>query len=184
MSKAKKVKASVHRGAGKVASAIAKVYESIDSGGNILTQVCKSAAQVYKGAVIPKPDLKFIAQNVARLREWTPASGQTRMSEVRKILRVYDRLPEAIAAYTSKHDTFTWHTAVKLARCLNREPSLKHALALMEVKQKAAQVSPLQACGKACHRLINLETTGGSKARKFQDAVQDIAESMGIPNVF
>ena len=180
-SKQSKVKATPRKGANKLASAIAKVYESIDSGGNILTQVCKSATQVYGGDAIPTVDMKFITSTVARLRGWTPASGQTRMSEVRKVLRVYNRLPEAIAAYTAKHDGFTWHTAIKLARCLNREPALAPALRLMDAKAKAAHVSPLQACGKACSRLINLETTGGSKARKFQDAVQDVAESMGIP---
>ncbi len=174
----------VHKGAGKVAAAIAKVYGIVAQNGNVITQCVSSAMSVYKGADIPKKDLSAIADKVAMLRKWTPASAGPRKSEVRKILRVYPRLPEAIAAYAKKHDSFTWHTAVKLARCLGREPALNKALALMDSAPKAAAFSALELCGKATRRLINLETTGGSKARIFQDAVQDIAESMGIPKVF
>ena len=176
--------APVNKGAGKVAAAIAKVYGIVAQNGNVITQCVTSAHAVYKGADIPKKDLSAIADKVAQLRKWTPASSGPRKSEVRKILRVYPRLPEAITAYARKHDSFTWHTAVKLARCLGREPALNKALALMDAMPKADPATPLELCGKATRRLINLDTTSGSKARKFQDAVQEIAESMGIPKVF
>ncbi len=168
----------VNKGAGKVAAAIARVYEVVGQGGNIVTQLCKSANAVYKGETIPKRDLKTIADTVARLRNWSPVSAGPRKSEVRKMLRVYDRLPEAIIAYGRKHDTFPWHAAMKLARCLNREPSLKQALALMDSKAKVASTSPLVQVSKAASRLINIDTTSGSKARKFQDAVESIADTM------
>lgn len=176
--KGKKDAPAVNKGAGKLAATIAKVYEVVGQSGNIITQVCKSAAVVYKGAVIPKRDLKAIAETVARLRGWSPVSAGPRKSEVRKMLRVYDRLPEAIDAYGAKHDTFPWHTAMKLARCLGREPALKKALALMDASRKADATSPLTQVSKATSRLINIDTTSGSKARKFQDAVEKIAETM------
>ncbi|MCB7129194.1 MAG: hypothetical protein J3T61_06630 [Candidatus Brocadiales bacterium] len=177
-SKTTKKAPAVNKGAGKVAAAIAKVYEIVGQGGNIVTQLCKSANAVYKGETIPKRDLKTIADTVARLRNWSPVSAGPRKSEVRKMLRVYDRLPEAIVAYGKKHDTFPWHAAMKLARCLNREPSLKQALALMDSSKQADRGSPLTQVSKACSRLINIDTTAGSKARKFQDAVESLAESM------
>ncbi len=169
---------AVNKGAGKVAAAIAKVYEVVGQGGNIVTQLCKSANAVYKGETIPKRDLKTIADTVARLRNWSPVSAGPRKSEVRKMLRVYDRLPEAIVAYGRKHDTFPWHAAMKLARCLNREPSLKQALALMDSSKVADKGSPLTQVSKAASRLINIDTSSGSKARKFQDAVESLADTM------
>ena len=180
----KETAAQVNKGAGKVAAAIAKVYGIVAQNGNVITQCVTSAMSVYKGADIPKRDLSAIADKVAMLRKWTPASSGPRKSEVRKILRVYPRLPEAITAYARKHDSFTWHTAVKLARCLGREPALNKALALMDSGPAKPEASPLVLCGRACKRLISVNSTGGSKARKFQDAVQDIAEQMDIPNVF
>lgn len=169
----------VSKGASKVAAAIAKVYGVVAQGGNVITQCVTSAQSVYKGADIPKRDLSVIADTVARLRNWTPASAGPRKSEVRKILRVYTRLPEAIKAYTAKHDSFTWHTAVKLARCLNREPALRCALALMDASSKAAKVTPMKALSQQVSRIMNIDTTT-AKVVKFQDSLERLCEAQGI----
>jgi hypothetical protein len=180
MAKQAKGKTStVSRGAGKVAAAIAKVYGVVAQNGNVITQCVSSAQSVYRGAAIPKADLSVIADTVARLRKWTPTSAGPRKSEVRKILRVYTRLPEAIQAYCKKHDSFTWHTAVKLARCLNREPSLRQALALMDRKAESKAITPLKACGNAVSKIMNLDTRT-SKIVGFQNALEALAETHGI----
>ena len=178
-SKRKQDKPTIARGASKVAAAIAKVYGVVAQNGNVITQSVTSAQQVYKGAKIPKADLSAIADTVARLRGWTPASAGPRKSEVRKILRVYTRLPEAIQAYAKKHDSFTWHTAVKLARCLNREPALKQALALMDQKSEAKEITPLKAVGNAVSKIMNLDTRA-AKIMGFQDALESLCETHGI----
>lgn len=173
-----KDKPTINKGATKVANAIAKVYEIVGKSGSVVTQCVTSARSVYKGAAIPKADLSFIADNVARMRNWTPASSGPRKSEVRKILRVYDRLPEAIDAYCSKHDTFTWHTAIKLARCLNREPALRPALALMEAKVAIA-ASPAKALGAAISKAMNVETRT-VKIVAFQEGLEQLCDKHGI----
>lgn len=169
----------VNKGANKVAYAIAKVYGIVAGNGNVITQCVSSAMQVYKGAAIPKKDLSVIADKVAQLRQWTPASAGPRKSEVRKILRVYPRLPEAIVAYARKHDSFTWHTAVKLARCLNREPALKKALALMEALPKPKPMTPVKACGNAVSRIMNLDTQS-AKINAFQQGLESLCDTHGI----
>lgn len=178
--KAKQDKPKVNKGATKVANAIAKVYEIVGNQGNVVTQCVTSAMSVYKGAKVPKADLSFIADNVARIRSWTVMSAKVRKSEVRKILRVYDRLPEAIDAYTAKHDSFTWHTAVKLARCLDREPALRSALALMDAKSASVSITPAKALSAAIGRAMNVEARSGTSAAKFQIALEQLCETHNI----
>ena len=103
-----------------VATALAKAYEALDDQSSIVTQVCNSATAVFKGEAIQKHDMEAIIAKLAKLRNWSDASRKVRSSEVRAVLKNYDRLPEAIAAYKSKADTnhFSWHMAVKLARVL------------------------------------------------------------------
>ncbi len=176
--KAKKTEAKVNKGAAKVANVIAKVYEIVGKSGNVVTQCVTSAQSVYKGATIPQQDLVFIANNVSRIRKWTSASATVRKSEVRKILKQYTRLPEAIDAYCAKHDTFTWHSAVKLARCLDREPAMRPALALMEARVAEAD-SPLKALGKAVSKAMNVDTKT-VRIVAFQEGLEQLCEQHNI----
>ncbi len=151
-------KVTVNRGADKVANAVAAVYDTIDNAGNVVTQCVTAARQVYKGDKIPKIDLSYIADNVARIRGWSPASLKQRKSEVRVILRAYDRLPDAINSYCRKADGFTWHDAVKLARCLGREPSQLQAVKLALAKNQPARQTPIKQIGSAVSRIMNTES--------------------------
>ena len=179
MSKAKTTEAKINKGAGKVANAIAKVYEIVGQSGSVVTQCVTSAMSVYKGAAIPQQDLRFIADNVARIRKWTSVSARARKSEVRKILKQYTRLPEAIDAYCAKHDAFTWHTAVKLARCLDREPALRPALALMSAQTVSKAATPAKALGTAISKAMNVETRT-AKIVAFQGDLEQLCEKHGI----
>ncbi len=174
----KQVKATP--GIAKVASAIAKAYETQASSGNVITQVCKIAASVFKGKAANSTDLKSIATTVTRLRGWSKASAGPRASEVRKIVRHYQRIPEAVEKYCSNHDTFSWHDAMRLLTCLNREPALRPALALMTKSNAAkAEAKPAKIVGLAVSRIMNVDTRA-AKITKFQDALEQLCDSHGI----
>ena len=172
------VKATV--GISKVANAIAKAYATQAESGNVITQVCKIAAQVFKGKDANSTDLKEIAKSVARQRGWTPASAGPRMSEVRKIVRQYKRIPEAVQAYMRKHETFSWHSAMRLITCLNREPALRPALALMDTSNATKQAArPAKVVSLAVSRIMNVDTRA-SKIVNFQSALEGLCETHDI----
>lgn len=167
-------------GISKIANAIAKAYATNDSSGNVITHVCKIAAQVFKGKDANSTDLKEIAASVARQRGWTPASAGPRMSEVKKIVKQYQRIPEAVKAYTRNGKAFTWHTAMRLITCLNREPALRPALSLMDSSSKAKEAArPAKVIALAVSRIMNIDTRA-SKLVSFQSALEGLCETHEI----
>jgi hypothetical protein len=103
-----------------------------------------------------------------------------RKSEVRKIVRQYPRINEAVEKYTATHDNFTWHTAMRLITCLHREPALNKALALMDAgNAKKGKVTAIKACGQSVSRIMNLDTTA-KKIVDFQNALESLCEKHGI----
>lgn len=151
-------KTEVHKGATKVASGIAKVFDTVAKQGNILTQCVTSVKSVYRGADVPVADERFIADNVARIRNWSKASEGPRKSEVRKIVRNYALIPEAMQLYQRKHDTFTWHTAMKLVTKLNAGNTPKQAVAAMVATASASAPKPMAVFAAAIARIVNLDT--------------------------
>ncbi len=167
-------------GISKVANAIAKAYATQAGSGNVITQVCKIAASVFRGKDANSTDLKEIATSVARQRGWSPASSGPRMSEVRKIVRNYKRMPEAVTTYLSKHDAFSWHDAMRLLTCLNREPSNRIALSLMDKSNATKQAArPAKVIGTAISRIMNVDTRT-AKIVGFQEALESLCETHDI----
>lgn len=154
----KETKVEVRKGATKVASGIAKVFDTVSKQGNILTQCVTSVRSVYRGAEVPVVDERFIADNVARIRNWSKASEGPRKSEVRKIVRNYALIPEAMQLYQKKHDTFTWHTAMKLVTKLNGGNTPRQAVAAMVATSDSAPPNALKVFASCITRIVNLET--------------------------
>lgn len=151
-------KQEVKKGASKVASGIAKVFDTVSKQGNILTQCVTAVKGTYRGAEVPVADERFIADNVARIRNWSKASEGPRKSEVRKIVRNYALIPEAMQLYQKKHDTFTWHTAMRLVTKLNGGNTPKQAVAAMVATTSANAPTALKVFAAAITRIVNLET--------------------------
>ena len=178
--KASKADVKTTVGISKVANAIAKAYATQAESGNVITQVCKVAAQVFKGKDANTSDLREIARTVAELRGWTPASAGPRMSEVRKIVRNYKRIPEAVTAYLRKHDTFSWHTAMRLMTCLNAEPALNQALKRMDKSNVAkALAKPGKVIASAISRIMNVDTRSANIV-SFQTALESLCEKHNV----
>ena len=180
MAKGKKDAPKVSKGATRVANTIAKVFGAVAKQGNVVTQCVTSLVQVYGGNAVPKQDVNAIADTVARLRGWSAASMAPRKSEVRKIVRQYPRIAEAVDRYADTHDSFTWHTAMRLITCLHREPALNKALALMDASNSAKEITPIKACGSAVSRIMNLDVRGGSRIGEFQSALETLCDTHNI----
>ncbi len=169
----------VSKGATRVANAISTVLGKVAKQGNVITQCVTSLQNVYGGKPVPKQDVNAIANTVARLRGWSATSMAPRKSEVRKIVRQYPRIAEAVEKYTSQHESFTWHTAMRLITCLHREPSLAQALKLMDASNAAKTITPIKACGSAVSRIMNLDTTA-KRIVDFQNGLESLADKHGI----
>lgn len=169
----------VSKGATRVANAISTVLGKVAKQGNVITQCVTSLQNTYGGKPVPKADVNAIANTVARLRGWSASSMAPRKSEVRKIVRQYPRIAEAVERYTETHDNFTWHTAMRLITCLHREPSLAQALKLMDASNTAKAITPTKACGQAVSRIMNLDTQSKSIVN-FQNALESLCEKHNI----
>lgn len=162
MSKQEKV--VVNKGATKVASGISKVLGDVAKQGNIITQCVSAVNSVYRGAEVPKADLSFIANKVAQQRNWSEASAGPRKSEVRKIIRAYREIPEAVKLYTSKHSTFTWHTCMRLVTQLNKKTAsgkpvtVRAAVHGMVLKSKDQPTDAMKSFKLLISRIENLQT--------------------------
>ncbi len=85
---------------------------------SIVTQ-CVQACEDHFGGLEPSPKaVEEFVQGVAHMREWTATSAPARKSEVRVIVRQYQRLQSACEAVVEddRCNRFTWHNAVRVAR--------------------------------------------------------------------
>ena len=175
----KQTKTEVHKGATKVAATISKVYDTVSKSGNIVTQCVSAVQQVYRGAEVPKADLAFIADNVARSRGWSSKSAQSRKSEVRKIVRNYLRIPEALKLYTAKVDSFTWHDAIKLTTQLNKDQTVRQAVSAMLSAPKAKAPTAMSVFGASINRIKNIETRS-KKIIAFRKDLTKLLDKHGL----
>ena len=148
---------------GRVSKAVSDALAKVEKSGNVVTQVCNVVKAAYKGDAVPNSELSAIADDVAVKRAWTTASADARKSEVRKIVRAYVELPEAIKRYKAqcKDDRFTWHTAVRLARCVGQTSTIPQACNMMLGKAKAsaaAKATPAAVVKQCLARINNVQT--------------------------
>ena len=167
-------------GIGKVSAAIAGVYGSLAKSGNIVTQVCKTCATVFRGKPATKAELKHVAENVARLQGWSDKSAGPRKSEVRKIVRNYLAMPEAVELVRRKTSTFSWHDAMRLATQLNNDGhNTRQAVKAYfnsTAKPKASAIRQLEA---ALKRAMSIDSEV-VKIVGAQDARLEFCNKLGI----
>lgn len=118
-----------------VSAAFVQALATVDSTGNAVTTVCNAARAAFKGEAIDSDGMKAIVTNIADARGWKGVTLKVRSSEVRAVLETYSVLPEAHKALAPA--TFTYHDALKLARCL-RANDLKIKPALAAYRKRAA----------------------------------------------
>lgn len=167
-----------------VASKIAKAVSAADSTGSIVTQVCDIAKQAFKGEAIEKADIETIANAVVKERGLKGRNAINRASEIRNVLRAYVTLPAAVVALKkhSKFDgTFPWHASIKLARCVNKNPTTSKAVTAYFNKAKAAPPkSPQVLLNDLGIRISNVSCRKGSKQFELQSALLQAFEDAGV----
>jgi hypothetical protein len=118
-----------------VSAAFVAALASVDSTGHAVTTVCNAARAAFKGETIDDDDMKGIVTNIADARGWKGVTRKVRTSECRAVLETYTLLPEATKKLNAA--TFTYHDALKLARCIrNAKGNISKAIAAF--KRKAA----------------------------------------------
>ncbi len=166
-------------GIGKVSNAIASVYGTLAKSGNIVTQVCKTCATVFKGRPATKAELAHVAESVARLQGWSDKSAGPRKSEVRKIVRNYGAMPEAVELVRAKTEVFSWHDAMRLATQLNNaEFNTRQAVSAF-FTHKPAKQSAIKQLEAALKRAMSIDSQS-AKIVGAQDAILAMCDKLGI----
>lgn len=126
-----------------IAAAFIQAYEVAENTGGKIADVCKLAAQTYKGKPVPEADAEHIVEKIASARGWNESSAKVRKSECRKVLGVYASLPEGISRVRSEHGACNWRDALKLATCLTKsEGKLTPALAAFNTNRESSTSTP------------------------------------------
>ena len=128
-----------------VAAAIASAMVGIDTSG-ICEVICENLlARFGKNGTVPKEDGAAIGAEVARLRKWTPASAEKRISELGAFFGAYTLLPDALEKLrANKHNgkAVTYDAGVKLSRMLKGGKTVTQAVAAFIEGKAAAKVDP------------------------------------------
>ncbi len=177
----KKQVAKLATGIGKVSNAIAGAFGQHAKSGNIVTQVCKICVTVFKGKHASKAELSHVADSVARIQGWSEKSSGPRKSEVRKIVRNYLAMPDAMALVAKKSDTFSWLDAMRLLTQLNNDShNTKQAVAAYlggtKAKRKVGAIKQLEL---ALGRVMAIDSQA-SKVVSAQDAILALCGKLDI----
>ena len=135
-----KITAAVHN---KLVTAFTGAFDSMESSGNLVTQVCDIASAALKGEEIPKEARSLIVSDIASNRGWKDKTLKSRSSECNVVLRAYVSLGEAVRVFTKRNNgKCQWHDSMKLARRLNAGDSVQQAVAAAFAKSEAKTVNP------------------------------------------
>ncbi len=159
-----------------VAAALSSALTEVSKTGNLMLTVANKAIQQYKGEEIPKDDIESIANTVNDKQGWTGKVGESRMSEVRVILRAYAKLPKYLEALAKSMDTFSWHDALKLARCVNGDKSVAEAIAF--VKSGKGGTGTANPKGRAVQSLVALfESVKGERRDTVRKVLKQLRDA-------
>ncbi len=126
-----------------VVVAFIDAYSTAENTGSKIAQVCALAHTAYRGSEVPKEDADYIADSIAKQREWDGDTAKVRKSEVRRVLSVYSVLGEGIAAVREKVGSCDWRAALRLSTLLKKHDSkLKPALAAFYTQNEGHKSSP------------------------------------------
>lgn len=112
-----------------VVATFVNVLSSHETSGNIVTQVCNTAAKWFKGEEIDAATRASIITDIAVARGWKGDSVKVRSSECNAVLKAYTSLPEAVKLFANKnHGAVQWHNSLSLARQINKGESVTNAV--------------------------------------------------------
>lgn len=155
----------------RLTAAFTTAYEAKENTGSHLHTVCEIAA---KAGEMDKEDHDAIAESVAAARKWKDKTRDSRMSEVRVILRASAKLPDAITALAAKGQR-EWHVVMRAARKLAKGKSVKEAVAFaLEGGGSGSSVPPSGRVASALKLWF-----GSTKGQKRADIIK-AADLLGL----
>lgn len=162
-----------------VVMAFVDAYATAENTGSKIAQVCAIAQTTYKGGEVAKDDADYIADSLAKQRDWEGDTAKVRKSEVRRVLSVYPVLGEGITSVREKTGSCDWRAALRLATLLKKHDSkLKPALAAFHA---AAETRKTSAPGRAAGALKAwYKAAKGDKRAAILKAAELLGLKLGI----
>ncbi len=160
-----------------IASAYVNALSANENTGSLLTQVCEVGARYTKGSKMADEDIAAISADVSRAKGWKGATAQSRVSEVKIMLRSLHVLPDAVEAYRerAKGRGFTWHDGMKMARKLAKGASVPMAVrAAFESNKGGERGTPEGHVAGALKRWFKVATP------KKREAILSAASTLGL----
>ena len=116
---------------------------------------------------------------MARIQRWTPKSAGPRKSEVRKMVRNYRTIPEALQVFAKRNGGVSWHEAMKLLTQLNKGLTIRQAVTACFATAVAANVPAPKVLAALLTRISNIETRS-AKIIAFRQDLSKLCAKHGI----
>lgn len=166
-------------GRDSIAIALAAAYDAAANTGSRIGEVCALASTTYKGREIPADDVEHIVKHVGESRGWEGGTLKVRSSEVRKVLSVYNVLPECIARVREKSGGCNWQSALRLSTLLKEhEGKSKLALAAFYTQEDKRKANYAGRAAKALKAWY--ENSRGDKRAKILAAAETLGLKLGV----
>jgi hypothetical protein len=146
-----------------VVSAFATAMTTNETGGSLLTTVCKTAAKFMRGKPIPDADQDAIANDLAVKRGWSEESKGPRISEVKAVLSVYSVLPDAIDKL-GESGAATYFMGLALARKIKKGKTVKAAIKEIREGGTGEKANPVGRLATALYALYKASKGDKRKA--------------------
>lgn len=168
-----------------VANALDKAMTDAANTGDFVTQCVKAARKYYKGKAIPDADMTATLDVLQDKRGWTEKSAPVRRSEATCLLREYNVIEEAVAAYRKRQGGCTWHTVIRLARELGKHKGkTRIARSITALTKKvtptALNAVPRKDAKRAAAISIKRVLKHTKLEKGFRDALADLCDEYGI----
>ncbi len=125
-----------------IVKAFVTAFETMETTGNMVTQVCDIARKALKGEEMPSEARKLIAADIASARGWKDKTLTARTSEINVVLKAYNTLPEAVQGFRKRNgERCQWHDSMKLARRINAGDSPAQAVTAAFAKSEKKAVN-------------------------------------------
>lgn len=167
-----------------VTQAFVDAYTMKDETGNLVTQCVTAANAYFHGHAAEKDEIEQVAGAVVDAKGWEDKTAKSRRSEIRAVLRTYDRLTEACEkARTAVEGSFTWHHAISVARKLSKKDATVQSAVDAFVEAQTAKSAPIasaaQAKGAIASHVKRIRSTPYAP-KKFVTELEALCEKYNI----
>ena len=186
-----KITGAALRACQKAVDVFSTAIGAADDTSTLLETAVTKTITAFKGRDLEAAEVEYVADGIAKERDWNPDTTKSRKSQIRKVLRALNVMPKAIAAFrkASPYQACGWHQSVSLAAGFlaldeSETQALRISTAVADILDKPTKPKPEKlAATKAkveVAKLVKRMARFKKLPAEFHGAIADVCEKYGI----